>query len=55
MEIAGLMLGHKSESFILYYRVAADEVTGRELDRNYDPEAFLDELDEDFDIEQRLL
>lgn len=55
MEIAGLMLGHKSESFIRYYRVAADEVTGRELDRNYDPEAFLDELDEDFDIEQRLL
>jgi integrase len=55
MEIAGLMLGHKSESFIRYYRVAADEVTGRELDRNYDPEAFLDELDEDFDLEQRVI
>jgi len=54
MEIAGQILGHKSESFIRYYRVAADEVTGRELERNYDPQVFLDELDEDFDIEERL-
>ena len=54
MEIAGQILGHKSESFIRYYRVAADEVTSRELERNYDPQVLLDELDEDFDVDQRL-
>jgi integrase len=51
MEIAGQILGHKSESFIRYYRVAADEVTGRELERHYDPQVFLDELDESFEDE----
>ena len=45
MEVAGLILGHKSESFIRYYRVAALEVTSRELKRHYRPGQILEDLE----------